>query len=150
MLKIDDIIELKSADSLDKLAFETRYLVHVNFTFGLTLKNDHFSGRAHFCIRKDEIENLCKDLEQMLASLNGTSKLSDNDSDAIIEFAINTDNQVFILGQVGGSHEDTYMQYKFTADIIAIHTFIKDLKNLLKYVDDEEYEGQYNYKNKPK
>ena len=150
MLEIKDIIELKSANSLDKLSFATRYLVQVNFTFDLAFQNDYFSGTAHFCVRKDEIEKLCAELKLILTSLSGTSKLNDNDSDAFIEFGINTENQVSILGQIGGSHEDNFMQYKFMADIIAINAFINDLNNLLEFVDDEEYEGQYNYKNKPK
>jgi len=150
MLEISDIIELKSTDLKDRLSFATRYLVQINFTFDLAIKSDMFFGTAHFCIRKDEIEKLCGDLRQMMITLQGMTRLEDNDSDAFVEFAINNFGRIFISGQIGASYEDNFMQYKFSTDNLATDIFVHDLKNLLLYVDDEEYEKDYNMKYRQK
>ena len=150
MLKIDDIIELKSVDSSNRLSFATRYLVQVNFTFDLTVKSDLFSGTAHFCVRKDEIESLCNELTKMTKSFNGFCRLQDNDSDGFIEFTIGSTRKVFIHGQLGGTHEDNFLQYKFSSDLSATETFIAGLIKLLAYVDDADYEKEYNLKYRQK
>ena len=144
MLDINDIIELKSTTSDGKLSFATRYLVQVNFTFDLTIISETFSGTAHFCVRKDEIENLCENLRQMMISLKGNARLDDNDSDAFIQFSINSIGRIFISGQIGGSHDDNFMQYKFSTDKIETDDFFFFFSNLLLYVDDAEYEKEYN------
>ena len=150
MLKINDIIELKAVDSTNRLSFTTRYLVQVNFTFDLTVKSDSFSGTTHFCVRKDEIESLCNELNKMTKSFNGACRLQDNDSDGFIEFAIGSTRKVGIYGQLGGTHEDNFMQYKFTSDISETETLVAGLTKLLTYVDDAKYEKEYNLKYKPK
>jgi hypothetical protein len=144
MLEITDKIELKSTDTKDKLSFATKYLVQINFTFDLTVESNDFKGTSHFCVRKDEIERLCDDLRKMLTSFTGTASLEDNDSDASIQFQINNIGQVFINGQVGGSHEGNFLKFKLSSDCIATDIFIKDLNNLLLYVDDVDYEEEYN------
>ncbi len=148
MLKITDIIELKAVDSSNRLSFVTRYLVQVNFTFDLTVKSDLFSGTAHFCVRKDEIESLCNELIKMTKSFNGACRIQDNDSDGFIEFAIDSTRKVGVYGQLGGTHEDNFMQYKFSSDIIATEILVANLTKLLNYVDDAEYEKEYNLKYK--
>jgi hypothetical protein len=80
----------------------------------------------------------------MLTSFTGTASLEDNDSDASIQFQINNIGQVFINGQVGGSHEGNFLKFKLSSDCIATDIFIKDLNNLLLYVDDVDYEEEYN------
>ncbi|MBK6833606.1 MAG: hypothetical protein IPG89_04745 [Bacteroidetes bacterium] len=150
MLKLKDIIELKAIDSSNRLSFATRYLVQVNFTFDLTVKSDLFSGTAHFCVRKDELEKLCNELNKMTESFNGACRLQDNDSDGFIEFAIGSTRKVGIYGQLGGTHEDNFMQYKFTSDLSATETFIAGMTKLLTHVDNAEYEKEYNLKYKQK
>jgi hypothetical protein len=148
MLKINDIIELKAVDSSDRLSFSTRYLVQINFTFDLTVKSDLFSRTAHFCVRKDEIESLCSELTKMTKSFNGACRLQDNDSDGFIEFTIGSTRKIFIYGQLGGTHEDNYMKYKFASDVSATDTFVANMRKLLNYVDDPDYEKGYNLKYK--
>lgn len=148
MLYINEIIELKDVDSSSKLSFATRYLVQVNFTFDLSVKSDMFSGIAHFCVRKDEIESLCDELNNMTKNFNGTFRLQDYDSDGYIEFTISSTKTIDIYGQLGGTHEDNFMHYKFTTHISAIDSFVAGLTKLLTYVDDAEYEKKFNLKYK--
>jgi hypothetical protein len=146
MLETKNIIELKSTDLKDELSFSTRYLVQINFTFDLTVKSDTFLGTAHFCVRKDQIKKLCDDLTKMLSSKYGKTIIDDNDSNAFIEFEINDIGRVFINGQVGGSHEENFMKFKFSTDNIKSGKFVDDFRNLLLYIDDEKYEKEYNKK----
>jgi hypothetical protein len=144
MLKLDEYIQLKSKDTFDKLSFRTLYLVQVNFTFSMTFQNDNFSGIASFCVRKDQIVKFCSEFNEMK-----DAQLFDNDSDAFIE-VVRDYKGLLVRGQIGGTHEDVYMQYNFLTEPVSMNNFSIQLENLLDYVDDEEYEGQYNFKNKPK
>ena len=133
MITIDNIIELKTNTKSERLSFATRYLVQINFTFDLTVLADNFGGTSHFCVRKDQIEKLCSDLTEMKDRLSGNTILEDNDSDASISFQIERNGEVFVFGQVGGSHEDNYVKFKFQTDQTCIEQLIEDFHKLLKY-----------------
>ena len=133
MKKIDNIIELKTNRKTERLSFTTRYLVQINFTFDLTVLADSFCGTSHFCVRREQIEKLCADLTEMKERLSGNTKLEDNDSDASVNFQIENLGQVWVFGQVGGSHEDNYVKFKFQTDQTCIEPLIEDFHKLLKY-----------------
>mgnify|MGYP000482277283 CR=1 FL=1 len=69
----------------------------------------------------------------MKDSLSGNTNLEDNDSDASVNFQIERNGQVFIFGQVGGSHEDNYVKFKFQTDQTCIEPLIEDFHKLLKF-----------------
>ena len=133
MKKIDNIIELKTNRKTERLSFTTRYLVQINFTFDLTVLADSFCGTSHFCVRREQIEKLCADLTEMKARLSGNTRLEDNDSDVSVNFQIENLGQVWVFGQVGGSHEDNYVKFKFQTDQTCIEPLIEDFHKLLKY-----------------
>ena len=133
MIEIDDIIELKTNTETERLSFATRYLVQINFTFDLTVVSNGFSGTSHFCVRRDQLEKMCADLTNMHLSLSGTTKLGDNDSDAFIKFEIESNGRLNVIGQVGGTHEDHFMEFKFQTDQTCIHSFVEDFKSLMNY-----------------
>lgn len=133
MIEIDDIIELKTNTETERFSFTTRYLVQINFTFDLTVLSEGFSGTSHFCVRRDQIEKMCTDLTNMHSRLLGTTILDDNDSDGFVEFQIEPNGRLNVNGQVGGTHEDHYMKFKFQTDQICILQFVQDFNTLLKY-----------------
>ncbi len=133
MIEIDDIIELKTNTETERLSFATRYLVQINFTFDLTVLSEGFSGTSHFCVRRDQIEKMCTDLTNMHSRLSGTTILDDNDSDGFVEFEIEPNGRLNVNGQVGGTHEDHYMKFKFQTDHTCILQFVQDFDTLLKY-----------------
>jgi hypothetical protein len=112
MIKIDDIIELKTNTATERLSFTTRYLVQINFTFDLIVLSNGFCGSAHFCVRRKQLESLCADLNKMYSTLSGKANLEDNDSDAFIEFLITSTGQLIVSGQVGGTHERHFVKFK--------------------------------------
>ncbi|MDB5200484.1 MAG: hypothetical protein JWO92_2447 [Chitinophagaceae bacterium] len=131
MLEINNHIELQTNTKSERLTFATRYLVQLNFTFDLTVLSEGFCGTSHFCIRRDEIESFCSKLTNLHSSLSGSARLDDNDSDAFVEFNIESEGQLHVNGQVGGSHEDHYMVFKFQTDQTCIPNFVQDFKSLL-------------------
>ena len=132
MIEIDDIIELKTNRQTERLSFATRYLVQINFTFDLTVLSNGFSGTSHFCVRRDQIEKLCSDLTTMKQAMSGNTTLEDNDSDASINFQMNPLGQVIIYGQIGGSHEDNYLKFRFETDQTCLEPLLTDFHRLLK------------------
>jgi hypothetical protein len=136
MKEINSIIELKTNTATELLSFATRYLVQINFTFDLTVLSDGFSGTAPFCGRREQLENMCFDLTNMHLQLSGTSKLEDNDSDAFVEFEIEPNGWLYVTGQVGGTHEDHYLKFKFKTEQTCLLQFVQDFNTLLKHEDD--------------
>lgn len=133
MKKIDEIIELKTNTKTKILSFATRYLVQINFTFDLTVLSNGFGGTAHFCVRREQLEKMCVDLTSMHLRLSRTTKLEDNDSDAFVEFQIEPNGQLNVIGQIGGTHEDHFVKFKFQTDQTCIPRFVQDFNFLLKY-----------------
>ena len=133
MIEIDDIIELKTNSETERLSFATRYLVQINFTFDLTVLSNGFSGTSHFCVRRDQIEKMWSDLTIMKQAMSGDTTLEDNDSDASVNFQINSHGQVIVYGQVDGSHEENYMKFSFQTDQTCIEPLLTDFHKLLKY-----------------
>ena len=137
MTIIDDIIELRTNSETERLSFATRYLVQINFTFDLTVVSNKFTGTSHFCIRIDQIITMCDDLNSMQSSLSGETRLEDNDSDAFIEFEINSNGRLNVSGQVGGTHEDHFVRYAFQTDHTCIPFLVNDFKRLMNYKDNK-------------
>jgi hypothetical protein len=136
MKEIDDIIELKTNTETERLSFATRYLVYINFTFDLSVLSDNFSGTSHFCVRRDQLEKMCSDLTNMHLTLSGTTILDDNDSDGFVKYEIEPNGKFNVSGQVGGTHEDHYVKFKFQTDQTCIPPFVQDFKSLLNYQYD--------------
>ena len=78
---------------------------------------------------------MCDDLIRMHSTLFGSTRLEDNDSDAFIEFEIESNGRLIVCGQVGGTHEDHFVRYKFQTDQTCIPYFVNDFKSLLNYKD---------------
>jgi hypothetical protein len=133
MIEIKDIIELKTNSKTERLSFATRYLVQINYTFDLTVLSSGFSGKSHFCVRRDQLEKMCADLTNMYSILFGKTRLDDNDSDAFVEFEIEPNGRLNVCGQVGGTHDDYFIKFKFQTDQTSIVSFVNDFKSLLIY-----------------
>ena len=132
MIKIDDIIELKTNTKTERLSFATRYFVQINFTFDLTVCSGDLIGTSHLFFRIEQLDKLCSDLATMNKVLSGNTILEDNDSDANVGFQLKQHGQLIVYGQIGGSHEDHFLKFKFQTDQTCIEPFVNDFHNLLK------------------
>jgi hypothetical protein len=83
-------------------------------------------------VRREEIEKLCNELGTMYSSLQGSTRLTDNDSDGFIEIKINNSGHVTLSGQVGGTHEEHFVRFSFVTDQTSLPKFIQDFRDLLK------------------
>jgi hypothetical protein len=135
MIEINDIIELRTNNDTERLAFAVRYLVQINFTFDLIAWSGDFRGASHFCVRREQIEEMCANLKNMHVKLSGMTKLEDEDSDSFIEFEMKPNGHLNVRGQVGGTHEDHFMTFKFKTDQTCIPTFVQDFNTLLNIND---------------
>jgi hypothetical protein len=131
MTEPNNIISLQTNTETEKLTFATLYLVGINFTFDLTVLSERFGGTSHFCVTRDEIEVLCLELLAMHSSLKGKTRINDNDSDAHVEFKIDSGGWLFVSGQIGGSYEDHLVKFTFRTNQTCIPMFITDFKSLL-------------------
>lgn len=132
MINLDNVITLKTNTETEKLSFYSSYLVGIHFTFVLTVRSDTFSGSSSFCVQRQQLDSLCRDLLAMYSSLDGKTRLDDNDSDAFVEFEIESAGWLFVRGQVGGSHEDHMLKFYFKTDQTSLPRFVADFKLLLR------------------
>jgi hypothetical protein len=135
MIEINDIIELRTNTETERLEFAVRYLVQINFTFDLIVWSGDFRGTSHFCARREQIEEMCANLRNMHVKLSGMTKLEDEDSDSFIEFEIEPNGHLNVRGQVGGTHEEHFMKFKFQTDQTCIPEFVQDFNTLLNIND---------------
>jgi hypothetical protein len=79
---------------------------------------------------------MCVDLKSSYSTLSGETRLEDNDSDAFIEFQIEPNGRLHVIGQIGGTHEDHFVKFKFQTDQTCIPVFVEDFKSLLEKYND--------------
>ncbi len=133
MIKIEDIIELKTYSETKRLSFATRYLVQKNFTFDLTVLSNGFCGTSHFFALRDPIETMCSDLRIMKQTMTGSAESEDNDSDSNVNFLMKPFGQVIVFGQVGGSSEENCLKFTLQTDQTCLEPILFDFRKLLKY-----------------
>lgn len=102
-------------------------------TFEIQVKSGEFSGASNFCISEEKITETIKILNKMHQELKGSCEIRDYDSDAYIVISI-CDNLGYaeIFGQIGGSHQDHYMKFKYIADQTILDNLIQIFKDALK------------------
>lgn len=76
---------------------------------------------------------MCDDLTNMHSALLRITALDDNDSVGFVEFEIEPNGRLNVSGQVGGTHEDNFVKFKFETNQTCIPQFVQDFKSLLKY-----------------
>ncbi|MCU0402444.1 MAG: hypothetical protein MUE75_15810 [Algoriphagus sp.] len=132
MKEIEQTIDLNTNSKTKKLSFVIRYLVQDSFTFDLSVFSDGFSGTSYFCVRRDQLEKLCHDLKKMYMTLSDSVMLEDNDSDGFVQFEMNSTGHLYVSGQIGGTHSEQLVRFKFQTDQTCIPQFAKDFELLLK------------------
>lgn len=114
------------------LCLEYLYTVEDYITLSIRVKSGGFSGESNFCISKERINLIIEKLREMHENLLGSITLDDYDSDAHIVFKVSGLGQLVITGQIGGSHEEHNMKFKFVSDQSIIHELINTLISFMK------------------
>ncbi|MFH0897949.1 MAG: hypothetical protein V1855_00020 [bacterium] len=112
---------------------EIEYISTENDYFHLMIqiKSGMFSGASEFCISKGNIIKIIKTLKNMHETLKGSCVISDFDSDGHITIEMQKLGHICISGQMGGTHQDHYMTFKFMTDQSILPNLIKNLKKAI-------------------
>lgn len=114
-----------------ELIVEHLYTVEDYFTFNIKIKSGEFAGASNFCIPKDRIISIVETLSDMHKELKGHCEINDSDSDAYIMIEMDKLGHMCIYGQIGGSHEEHFMKFKYTTDQTVLGSLIRLFKALL-------------------
>lgn len=114
-----------------ELKIEHLYTVEDYFTFNIRVKSGDFSGISNFCMSKEFICSIVEKLTEMHKELNGSCEIVDNDSDAYITLNMDKHGHMSVFGQIGGSHEEHCMKFKYSTDQTVLEKVIKLFKGLL-------------------
>lgn len=115
----------------EKIYIEHLYTVEDYFTFNIKIKSGEFSGASNFCIARENIVSIIENLSEMYTELKGYCEINDCDSDANIKMKMDKYGHVFVFGQIGGSHEEHSMKFRFNTDQTVLNRLIKMLKTIL-------------------
>ncbi|MBD3231434.1 hypothetical protein GF322_02110 [Candidatus Dependentiae bacterium] len=118
----------QSEDNLKKLIISFQYNVDNYLTFSIKVKSCPFSGKSSFCLSKETVVSTIDKLSEMHENLEGTCDIKDYDTDACLTIKMKKLGNLFIEGQIGGSHQDHFMKFKYIAD----QTILLNLINVLK------------------
>lgn len=114
-----------------KLIIGHLYTIESYFTFYIKVKSGEFAGASNFCISYDDILSDIEELSTMYNKLTGCCKIHDCDSDAFITLEMAELGHIYISGQIGGSHEEHNMKFKYETDQTVLNRLIETFKSML-------------------
>lgn len=110
---------------------ERLYTVEGYLTLAIGVKSGEFRGKSNFCISEEQLGVFLQSLKKMNVRLSGDSRMDDSDSDAHIIFEATKLGHVVVSGQIGGSHEEYSMRFKFTSDQKILEGLVRLLGSLI-------------------
>ncbi len=113
------------------LTIEHLYTVEGYLTLTISVKSGLFMGKSNFCISGEQLGIFIKSLKEISLRLLGDSRMDDYDSDAHIIFEVTKLGNVIVTGQIGGSHEEHSMRFKFTSDQTIFERLVRLLGSLI-------------------
>lgn len=113
-----------------ELIVEHLYSVEDYFTFNIKVKSGEFAGASNFCMPKESVVLIIEKLSEMYKDLKGCCEVKDYDSDAFIALQMDKLGHMCVYGQIGGSHEEHSMKFKYDTD----QTVLVNLMRLFKLV----------------
>lgn len=114
-----------------KLIIEHLYCIGKYHTMTFRVMSKEFHGKSSFCISNDILLRTLEALESMATNFTGNVQFRDTESDAEINVEMKRFGKAEISGQIGGSHQDHYMRFKFESDQTVLIGLIKFVKQHL-------------------
>ncbi len=114
-----------------ELIVEHLYTVEGYFTFNIKVRSGDFAGASHFCMPKEKVISIIEEISNMYKDLTGSCQIRDYDSDANIAIEMTEFGHMCVYGQIGGSHEDHSMKFKYNSDQTVLANLTQMLKALL-------------------
>jgi hypothetical protein len=113
------------------LSIDLLYTVENYFTLNIKVKSGAFEGASNFCISRDNLIIAVETLSKMYDELAGVCVIADYDSDAFITLELNRLGHLSISGQIGGSHQDHSMKFKYISDQTVLMNLIDAFKSMV-------------------
>ena len=132
------LINFETHDPEKTVRLETRHLVQGYFTFVLQVCSGAFQGKSSFCVSQTQLQEFSGYIAKMNQNLSGKAVLNDNDSDAFIILESINNGQIIVSGQVGGTHEDQFMKFRFETDQTILHPLHIQIDGMLSSVGLQE------------
>jgi hypothetical protein len=107
------------------------YTIENYFTFNIKVRSGEFAGASNFCMPKEKVMFIVEAFSKMLETLEGCYEVKDYDSDAHLMFEMGHLGHMSVYGQIGGSHEEHSMKFKYITDQTVLSNFSQMLKALL-------------------
>lgn len=107
-----------------QLKMEHLYNVEINATFSISVDSYGFCGSYNFCIHDNDMTRILLELQELNDRNRKLCRISDCDSDAYLCLEIKCKN-IKVSGQLGGSYEDNFIKFGFSADFSLIASLIK-------------------------
>ena len=114
-----------------ELVVEHLYTVEGYFTLSIKVKSGEFAGASNFCMPKESVVSIIETLSIMNKDLKGCCEVKDYDSDAYVIVEMDKFGHVALCGQIGGSHEEHFMKFKYETDQTILEKLIRIFKSLL-------------------
>ncbi len=113
----------------EKLIFEHLYTVGGYSTYEIYVMSGKFSGRCSICISRFDLRKIIKTIKVMTKSLSGEIAIDDCESDSYLKlyFDNKLNHNLFVKGQLGGSHQTHMLIFEFKADQTILLRFNKIL-----------------------
>ena len=99
-----------------QIAIETLYCVGGYVTYKITVSTVGFAGESSICLYEPDIQTCVFQLDQMSDSLQGSLEICDGESDDFVRLEFDGPLKLYLNGQIGGSHRDNYLHFKFQVD----------------------------------
>ncbi len=114
-----------------RLSIEYLYCVEMYHTMTFKVKSKKFSGESSFCISNDILLSNMNVLNTMKDDLNGRVQFRDSESDSVVGIEMMQFGKAEVSGQIGGSHQEHYMRFKFESDQTILTGLIDFLKEYI-------------------
>ncbi len=115
----------------EKLIFEHLYTVGGYSSYLTYVMSGKFAGCCGICIPNCDLKKIIKAIKAMVKNLSGEITIDDCESDSYLKlyFDNKLNHNLFVKGQLGGSHQTHMLIFAFKAD----QTILLRLNKILSY-----------------
>ncbi len=130
-------IAFQTNDSEKLVQLDSLYTVQSSITFSLQVRSGDFGGRSSFCVTHTQLQVFIEEIENLGQSLAGRVTLHDCDSDAFITLEGIKFGRIAVVGQVGGTHEDQFLRFRFETDQTILRPLQEQIRGVLAEFNDQ-------------
>lgn len=106
----------------EMIFYEIYYL-----NYKVIVRTYNFSGEYNFYIKKETLEEYILNIKFMIDNLDGMVLIKDEDTDSFFKVYFENNRKLIVAGQIGGSHLDNVLKFKFYADQTLLYGLKRNL-----------------------